>query len=115
MTRTFPMILAAALLAGCGTDRREAPLTGETPAAMTNAAAGAGERVFMANCYQCHPGGRAGVGPALNNKPAPARLIEFQVRHGLGGMPAFGPDRIPQGQLHELSAYVVTLRKQGAS
>ena len=113
MKRLF--LIASLIVAGCGTDRREAPLTGNTPVAMDNPAMAAGERIFMANCYQCHPGGRAGVGAALNNKPVTTTLVEFQVRHGLLGMPSFGPDRIPEGQLHELSTYVVTLRKRGGS
>ena len=113
MKRFF--LIALLVITGCGTDRREAPLTGNTPASLEDPSVAAGERIFMSNCYQCHPGGRAGVGAALNNKPVTAKLVEFQVRHGLLGMPAFGPDRIPEGQLHELSTYVVTLRKRGGS
>ncbi|WDT80226.1 MAG: cytochrome c [Candidatus Manganitrophus sp.] len=48
-----------------------------------------GETIFMHACNQCHPKGEAGLGPALNNKPLPAFMIRFQVRHGLGAMPAF--------------------------
>jgi mono/diheme cytochrome c family protein len=110
-------IIALWMVAGCGSTRREEPLVGRVVPddRPTDPALVAGERLFMANCYQCHPNGRAGVAPALNNKPAPAKAIEFQIRHGLGAMPAFDDRRISNEQLHEISGYVIALRKQGRS
>jgi mono/diheme cytochrome c family protein len=69
-----------------------------------------GQRVFMEHCNQCHVGGAAGVGPSLNDKPLPPWLVRFQVRHGLGAMPAFSPRRISDRQLEDVITYVRYLR-----
>lgn len=65
-----------------------------------------GEIVYMEHCHQCHPSGAGGLGPSLNDKPLPAFLIAYQVRHGVGAMPAFGVDKINDAELNELVAYV---------
>ena len=70
-----------------------------------------GERVFMEHCNQCHVGGAAGVGPALVDKKIPEFLIRFQVRHGLGAMPAFSEQRISDGQLEDVLNYLRYLRR----
>jgi mono/diheme cytochrome c family protein len=89
---------------GCGSARRSEPLVGAfTPA---SAAIERGERVFMANCHPCHPGGEAGLGPALNDKPLPGALIRLQVRAGLGAMPAFAATEIADADLDALLAYL---------
>ena len=98
------------LLAGCGTARRGVPLTGEHNP--PNAEIALGQRVFDANCSQCHPGGEGGLGPAINNKPLPGWLIKFQVRHGLGTMPAFSSREIPDRELDALAEYLVWLRRR---
>ena len=103
------LLLAVAALAGCATSRREEALTGPLP--LSDPKLVAGRQVFMANCYQCHPGGSAGLGPALNDKPLPAFAIRTQVRKGLGSMPAFDEARIPRPDLDNLTAYLQTLRK----
>lgn len=107
--------LAAAVVAvclaaaACGTARRGAPLTGEhDPPTETIRL---GQRVFAANCSQCHPGGTQGLAPALNNKPAPGWLIRFQVRHGLGAMPAFSEEEISDAELDALVEYMIWLRR----
>jgi mono/diheme cytochrome c family protein len=109
-----PAIAALALVVaiGCGgSARRGEPIAG--PLVLTSEAARRGERVFMEHCHSCHPGGEGGVGPALNNKPAPRFLIGLQVRQGLGAMPAFPPDRIDDRALDDLVDYVVALRRHG--
>ena len=65
-----------------------------------------GEKVFMANCQKCHPGGEAGLGPALNSNPAPQFVKRFQMRHGLGVMPAFSKKEISKGDLRDISSYL---------
>ena len=65
----------------------------------------------MTHCYQCHPGGAAGLGPGLNDKPLPGFAIKTQVRRGLGAMPAFSPEKISDSDLDNLVAYLVTLRR----
>ena len=92
----------------CGAARRREPL-GVVPALDSRAARG--QVVFMINCHQCHPGGEAGLGPALNDKPFPEFLKKFQVRHGLGAMPSFSEAEIPQEDLDALMEYLSALRR----
>jgi mono/diheme cytochrome c family protein len=103
------VLAAGALtLAACAATRPSAPLTG--PFVPASPAIARGERVFMAHCHACHPGGNAGLAPALNDKPLPGFLIGFQVRRGLGAMPAFGEDEIPPADLDALVAYLMARR-----
>jgi mono/diheme cytochrome c family protein len=103
----FVPLLSLALLAACGSARRGEPVAG--PLALGPAAA-RGEKVFLVHCDKCHPGGEAGLGFALNNKPLPGVLIRKQVRWGLGAMPSFPAERISEGQLDDLVAYIKALR-----
>jgi mono/diheme cytochrome c family protein len=103
-------LICALLLAGCASPRRGEPLVG--PVALA-ADATQGEQVFMRHCHQCHPKGEAGLGPALNDKPMPGFLIRFQVRNGLGAMPAFSRDEIGRDELDDLVAYLAALRHAG--
>ena len=91
----------------CGAARRREPLA--SPVALSERAE-RGQTVFMANCHQCHPGGEAGLGPALNDKPFPSFLKKFQVRHGLGTMPSFSEQKISDEQLNDLMEYLKALR-----
>ncbi len=68
-----------------------------------------GREIFMEYCNKCHPGGMAGLGPAIINKPLPGALIRFQVRNGLGVMPAFDKEHISSGDLDDLVAYLKEL------
>lgn len=99
----------ASSTSGCHTVRRGEPLTGLTP--IPNEKMDRGKVVFFSHCNYCHPGGEAGLGPALNNKPAPAFLLKTQVRLGLGAMPAFKKEQISPEDLDDLVAYVIALRK----
>src|SRR4051812_20264971 len=76
----------------CGSGRQSEPLAG---ALKLNAEQRHGQVLFHKFCYQCHPHGEAGLGPAINNKPAPLAAVRFQVRAGLGAMPAFSAALIP--------------------
>lgn len=102
-------VLFLAAVTGCGTARRGAPV--QEAFEPTDPEIVEGEQVFMTFCHSCHPGGAAGLGPSLNDKPLPGFLIRFQVRNGLGVMPAFGEDLISPGELDALVAYMVTLRR----
>lgn len=106
-------MLAAALaacLCACSARRGE-PLRG--PLDLSDPRVVRGQAVYMENCNKCHPGGDAGLGPALNNKPLPGFLVRFQTRHGLGAMPSFGKGEIPDADLKDLVAYLKALRRQG--
>lgn len=65
-----------------------------------------GERVYMMYCQKCHPGGEAGLGPAINSNPAPQFVKRFQMRHGLGVMPAFKKEEISKKDLRDISKYL---------
>lgn len=71
-----------------------------------------GQLVFDANCHSCHMKGQGGMAPAFNNKPLPKFLIKFQVRHGLGVMPAFSEEQISDRELEDLANYVAALRER---
>ena len=95
---------------GCGSARRAEPLVG--PVQLTEQQQ-LGRQVFSKHCYQCHPNGAGGVGPAINDKPLPQGLIRTQVRAGLGAMPGFDEQHISEDELKALSAYLAALRKAG--
>ncbi|MDB5104686.1 MAG: hypothetical protein JWP91_2375 [Fibrobacteres bacterium] len=109
------LILAASVIApyfffGCS-GRRSEPLRGALD--VSDPKVGHGQMVFMDKCDKCHPGGDAGLGPSLNNKPLPGFMVGFQARHGLGAMPAFAEDELPKGDLDDVVAYLKALRKNG--
>lgn len=110
--QSFPRVLAAVcllvLVVGCGSARRGAPV--QSPVQLTEADDVRGEQVFMRFCNGCHPGGEAGLGPALNNKILPGFLIKFQVRRGLGVMPSFSDGVIGDEELDDLVGYLIALR-----
>ena len=102
--------LAASPAASCGSARRGAPLAGERRP--PNAKLLVGERAFDRECSQCHPGGEAGLGPALNDKPLPQFAVRIQVRNGVGAMPRFPRETISSEELSAITSYMVWLRKQ---
>lgn len=93
--------------AGCSA-RRGAALYG--PIDVSAPGVARGQQVFMRECYQCHPGGEAGLGPAINNKPLPGFLVKFQVRRGIGAMPAFSQQEITPEELDDLIAFLKKMR-----
>jgi mono/diheme cytochrome c family protein len=100
--------LIAPLFFGCGASRRGEP---EAPAiAPRTGAELRGQRLFHRWCYQCHPGGEAGLGPAINNRPLPHVAIRTQIRRGLGAMPSFGKDVLSDGDVSAIIAYLDLVR-----
>jgi mono/diheme cytochrome c family protein len=95
-------------LAACTNVRRTEPVA--APLQFSDPALARGEKVYAQYCHMCHPNGQGGLGPALNNKPLPAFLMKFQVRHGLGAMPSFKDDKLSSEDLDALTAYIKTLR-----
>jgi mono/diheme cytochrome c family protein len=65
-----------------------------------------GQVVFMKHCNICHPAGRAGLGPGIFNKPLPRSAIRFQVRNGIGVMPAFSKEHISEEELDWLVKFI---------
>lgn len=101
----FLILIFFLVVLGSCTIRKSEPITGKefTPA---NASVTNGERMYMMHCQKCHPGGEGGLGPAINPNPAPGFIKRFQVRHGLGTMPAFRIEEIAKKDLHDISKYL---------
>ena len=98
----------ALMLTGCGSEHRDEPFTRRLVPDDPRVAAG--QQLFSRHCYQCHPGGSAGLGPGMNDKPLPVALMKTQVREGLGTMPAFSKQEISDTELDELIRYLKALR-----
>jgi len=104
------VLLASCLVVvtSCGPERRGAlvgaPMRPDTPAETR------GQRLFFKHCSRCHPGGEAGLGPALNDKPLPEIAIETQIRRGLGAMPAFDGHHLSDDDVDAIAEFVIDLR-----
>ena len=102
----------APLLYGCGAERRGQP---EAPVVSAdNRKEVRGERLFHRWCYQCHPGGEAGLGPPINNLPLPHVAIRTQIREGVGAMPAFGDDLLSNADVSAILAYLDEMKRSPA-
>jgi mono/diheme cytochrome c family protein len=108
-TAISTIVLVAVVATACRSPRR-GEAVGRT-VQKTSASIEHGRTMFQEHCYRCHPGGEGGLGPALNNKPAPRFLMKTQVRVGLGAMPSFSKDDISPKELDQLMDYVMALRK----
>lgn len=102
-------ILTTALLSQCAM-RKSEPIQGEL-FQPTNERVVNGEKVYMAHCQKCHPGGEAGLGPSINANPAPQFIKRFQMRHGLGVMPGFKKDEISKDDLRDISKFLKAWKK----
>jgi mono/diheme cytochrome c family protein len=109
IARNLGLAAATALAIGCHSVRRGEPITDLL--ANNDPAVERGKMVFMRNCHECHLNGEGGLGPALNDKPAPRFLMKTQVRMGLGTMPAFDKDKISPDELNDLTEYILALRR----
>ncbi len=100
--------------------RVEEPTTTEEPAgdrpaptAVVDPTA-AGLKVFAQLCDACHPGGGAGLGPALSSPDFQAKYgddatLAALIRQGTPGMPSFPGSRITDAELGDLIAFLRTL------
>lgn len=88
----------------------------------------AGRRLFFAACHTCHPSGNAGIAPVPIPVDKPAEFYARKIREGdglgavLAGldpnaydpkaglfMPFFGADRLTNGQIRDIIAFVKSL------
>jgi len=106
----FILIAGAMLLQFCSASRKSEPIVGRSFVVSTEKVKH-GQELFMTNCNKCHPGGEAGLAPAINWNPAPAFIKKFQVRHGLGVMPSFKADEISKSDLNDIVAYLKARKK----
>lgn len=103
------LLLATVLVVlSCGTARRGEPLRGAL--VLIDAREQRGQIAFMRRCQKCHPGGEAGLGPGINDKPVPSFMKRFQVRHGLGAMPSFPERVISDNELSDILEYLEALK-----
>lgn len=109
LTALGAVAFASAVLGACTSQQNSPPFARALPELRT-AEEKRGEIVFMHNCNQCHPGGAGGLGPALNNKPAPGPAIMLVVRAGPGEMPRFSEKDLSDYDVKSVAAYVVALR-----
>ena len=98
------------LASGCGSPRRSEPFAGPFDGDRAEAR---GRMLFEQHCSKCHPGGEAGLGPSLNEKPLPVFLMKLQVRKGLGAMPSFDERELGDRELSDLMDFVVAYRRHG--
>jgi mono/diheme cytochrome c family protein len=101
-------LLCCGCLAACGTPRRSEPVAG--PIALDEQLT-AGRLLYDRHCYKCHGQGDGGMSPALNNKPLPRFAIKYQIRHGIGAMPAFSYAELSEEDAQRIADYLVALRK----
>jgi mono/diheme cytochrome c family protein len=105
-TKTIFVLCMVVLLSSCSY-RRSLPLNG--PLNKQTDKVQAGRVLYMQYCQKCHPQGEGGLGPAMNHIPHPPK--RWQVRLGLGAMPAFNKEQISKKELDNLMAYVKALRQ----
>jgi hypothetical protein len=74
-----------------------------------------GMKLFMRHCNRCHPAGEKGKGPSLNDKKLPDMLIHFQIRNGLGDMPAFKEKDISKEDVKRIISFVRLIRRNEKS
>ena len=108
MNKIVVPVLLGLVMAACSA-RRGVPYT--DPLQATSEEVKHGKVLFDQYCNPCHPGGSSGLGPALNNKPLPGFLIRFQIRNGVGVMPAFSEEVISDEESKKIVAYMKALRK----
>ena len=102
------LFAVTALTSACGQPRRDTPYT--EPVALRDPDVARGQQLFMYNCNQCHPGGAAGLGPVINDKPLPAFAIKTQIRNGVGAMPAFDESLLGDPDVEAIVKYLKSLR-----
>lgn len=105
------LILAPVLFSLSCKSRKEAPYI--TPLENASIEVQEGKLLFHNYCNKCHPDGTAGLGPSIINKPLPDFLIRFQIRNGLGVMPAFKKEYLPDEDVKKIISYINALQDAG--
>jgi mono/diheme cytochrome c family protein len=93
---------------GCSSSKKEAytvkPLSNMTEEVQE------GKVLFHKHCNSCHPGGDAGLGAPIVSTSVPGFAIQFQIRNGLGDMPAFSEEEISDEEVDKIVDYIQALR-----
>ena len=103
----IPALFLVLLVFGSCTAPKKEPAA--EPISMPTEELEKGRVLFDQHCATCHPEGKAGLGPAIINKPLPEALIQFQIRNGVGVMPAFGEEVLSDEQVNHIAEYLVYL------
>jgi mono/diheme cytochrome c family protein len=99
-------------LSACGSPRRGEAVVG--PISLS-AREQQGKVLFMHQCNQCHPGGDAATGPAINNKSIPRPVMQLQIRKGvLGSMPAFSEAELSDQQVDLILDYISAVQQHNS-
>jgi mono/diheme cytochrome c family protein len=106
--RAAALLAATFAVAACAPGYRGEPLSG--PLDVSGPLLSEGQRSFARHCQQCHPGGQAGLAPAITPSPS---IIRIQTRLGIGVMPAFSEERLPDAELDALIAYIMEKSAHG--
>lgn len=67
-----------------------------------------GQAHYMIHCQKCHTIGESGLNSGMYLSPGFVQA--FQVRHGLGVMPAFNKEEISRQDLQNILKYLKTLK-----
>lgn len=92
---------------GCSSPRKSEPITQPVNLSQPQLE---GRLLYDRYCYKCHTEGEGGMAPSLNEKPLPQFAMKFQIRHGIGAMPAFPPERLSDEEVDRIVQYIVALR-----
>ena len=86
-------------------------LEGEAPSQAVPVRFLAGEKLFMANCDDCHPGGEG----IINTQPLTTfNTFRAFLRTPAEGMPPFSPEELPDQQVMHLYRYIKGPLEKGA-
>ncbi|SDK72157.1 Cytochrome C oxidase, cbb3-type, subunit III [Salinimicrobium catena] len=72
-----------------------------------------GKVLFHKYCNSCHPNGTAGLGAPIVTTSIPGFAIRYQIRNGLGEMPAFSEEKISDKEVDKIVDYIQALRDEG--
>ena len=93
---------------GCSSSKKEAYTV--KPLAATSEEVEEGKVLFHKFCNSCHPAGTAGLGAPIVTTSVPGFAIQFQIRNGLGEMPAFSEEQISDEEVDKIVEYIQALR-----
>lgn len=93
---------------GCSSSKKEAYTV--KPMVISSQEVEEGKVLFHKYCNSCHPNGTAGLGAPIVTTPIPGFAIRYQIRHGLGKMPAFSEKEISDGEVDRIIDYIQALR-----
>lgn len=109
MGRRLGFIIMVFIIAGgCSSSKKEAYTV--KPLDISSQEVAEGKVLFHKFCNSCHPDGTAGLGAPIVTTSIPGFAIQYQIRHGLGEMPAFSEEEISDEEVDKIVEYIQALR-----